>query len=64
MNKLNKSPQISEKLALVCMDSYDSESRRIFSALIFSRSTRFVFLCTAQTSKFQQNTRDSVGDFE
>ena len=37
------------------MDSYDSESGRIFQH--FSRSTRFTFLCTAQTSKFQEKTR-------
>ena len=34
------------------MDSYDSESRRIFQH--FSRSTSFTILCTAQISKFQQ----------
>ena len=39
---------------LGCIDSYDSESRRIFQH--FSRSTRFAFLCTAQISKFQQKT--------
>ena len=38
---------------LGCIDSYDSENRRIFQ--LFSRSTRFPFLCTAQISKFQQN---------
>ena len=42
-------------LVLGCIDSYDSESRRIFQD--FSRSTRFTFLCTAQTSKFQEKTR-------
>ena len=39
-------------LVLCCIDSYDSESRRIFQH--FSRSTRFTILCTAQISKFQQ----------
>ena len=37
-------------LVLGCIDSYDSESRRIFQH--FSRSTRLAYLCTAQTSKF------------
>ena len=32
------------RLVLGCMDSYDSERRRIFQH--FSRSTRFTFLCT------------------
>ena len=50
-----KSPSNFERLVLGCIDSYDSESRRIFQD--FSRSTRFTFLCTAQTSKFQQKTR-------
>ena len=38
-------------LVLVCMSSYDSESRLIFQH--FSRSTRLAFLCTAQTPKIQ-----------
>ena len=46
--------QIVERLVLFCMDSYDSESRRIFQD--FSRSIRFAFLCTAQISKFQRKT--------
>ena len=45
-------PPIFRRLVLVCIDSYDSESRRIFQH--FSRSTRFTILCTAQISKFQQ----------
>ena len=49
---MNKSPQNFERLVLICMDSYDSESRRILQH--FSRSTRFAFLCTAQISNFQQ----------
>ena len=40
-----------ERLVLGCIDSYDSEKRRIFQD--FSRSTRFPCLCTAKTSKFQ-----------
>ena len=39
-------------LVLGCIDSYDSESRRIFSD--FSRSTRFSPLRTALDPKFQQ----------
>ena len=39
-------------LVLGCIDSYDSESRRIFSD--FSRSTRFSPLRTALSQKFQQ----------
>ena len=50
-----KSSSNFEGLVLGCIDSYDSESRRIFQD--FSRSTRFTFLCTAQTSKFQEKTR-------
>ena len=38
-------------LVLGCIDSYDSESRRIFSD--FSRSTRFSPLRTALNPKFQ-----------
>ena len=49
-----KSPSNFERLVLGCIDSYDSESRRIFQD--FSRSTRFTFLCTAQISKFQQKS--------
>ena len=33
------------RLVLGCIDSYDSEKRRILQ-LFFSRSTRFAFLCT------------------
>ena len=50
-----KSPSNFERLVLGRIDSYDSESRRIFQD--FSRSTRFKNLCTAQTSKFQEKTR-------
>ena len=32
------------RLVLGCMDSYDSEKRRIFQH--FSKSTRFAFFCT------------------
>ena len=42
-----------ERLVLGCIDSYDSEKRRIFQD--FSRSTRFLCLRTAKTSKFQWN---------
>ena len=42
------------------MDSYDSESRLIFSH--FSRSTKSAFFCTAQISKFQQKTRHNFAD--
>ena len=38
------------RLVLGCIDSYDSEQRRIF--LHFSRSTRFAFFCTAPISNF------------
>ena len=51
---MNKSPQNFERLVLVCIDSYDSEKRRILQH--FSRSTKFAFLCTAQISNFQQKT--------
>ena len=50
-----KSPSNFERLVLGCIVSYDSESMRFFQD--FSRSTRFTFLCTAQTSKFQEKTR-------
>ena len=36
-------------LVIGCIDTSDSESRRIFQHL--SRSTRFTFLCTAPNSK-------------
>ena len=39
------------RLVLGCIDSYDSEKRRIFQD--FSRSTKFLCLRTAKTSKFQ-----------
>jgi len=45
--------EILRGLVLGCIDSYDSESRRIFSH--FSRSTRFACLCTAPDSKYQVN---------
>ena len=38
------------RLVLCCIDSYDSEQRRIF--LHFSRSTRFASFCTAAISNF------------
>ena len=38
-------------LVLACMDSYDSEKRRILQG--FSRSTRFALLCTAPNSNVQ-----------
>ena len=38
-------------VVLGCMDSYDSEKRRILQG--FSRSTRFAFLCTAPNSNLQ-----------
>ena len=41
-------------LVLGCIDSYDSESRRIFSD--FSRSTRFSRFRTAPNSKFRENS--------
>ena len=40
------------RLVLGCIDSYDSESRRIFQH--FSRSTRLTILCTAPISNFKQ----------
>ena len=39
-----------KRLVLGCIDSYDSEQRRIFQH--FSRSTRFASFCTALISKF------------
>ena len=39
------------RLVLGCMDSYESEKRRILQG--FSRSTRFAFLCTAPNSNLQ-----------
>jgi len=58
---MNKSPQYFERLVLVCIDSYDSEKRRILQH--FSRSTRFAFLCTAQISNFQQKLRETFLHF-
>ena len=52
-------PPNFRRLVLFCMDSSDSESRRIFSG--FLRSTRFTFLCTAQISKFQQKIVQNFG---
>ena len=46
-------------VVLGCMDSYDSEKRRILQG--FSRSTRFSYFCTAQISKFQQKTVQIFG---
>ena len=45
------------RLVLCCIDSYDSESRRILQH--FSKSTRFSYFCTAQISKFQQKIRQN-----
>ena len=46
-----------ERLVLCCMDSYDSEKRRIFQD--FSRSTRFLCLRTAKPSKFHISLRQT-----
>ena len=44
------------RLVLLCIDSYDSEQRRIF--LHFSRSARFASFCTILTSEIlQENMR-------
>ena len=43
-------------LVLGCIDTSDSESRRIFSG--FSRPTRFPRFCTTPNSKFQPNLVD------
>ena len=48
-------------LVLGCIDSYDSESRRIFSD--FSRSTIFSPLRTALNPKFQQKTCQNFTEF-
>ena len=48
-------------LVLGCMDSYDSNQILILQG--FSRSTRFAILCTAQISKFQQNSQTLEGSF-
>ena len=56
--KSSKSP----RLVLSRMDSYDSESRRIFQH--FSRSTRFTRFCTAQISKFEQKVVRDFGQNE
>ena len=50
-----KSPSNFERLVLGCIDSYDSDQRLILQH--FWRSTRFAFLCTAQTSKIQEKIR-------
>ena len=42
----------SRGLVLICIDSYGSESRRIFQAFC---STRSAFLCTAPNSEFLQS---------
>ena len=52
-NELNHPPNF-EGLVLGCMDSYDSDQRLILKGI--ERSTRLAFLCTAQTSKFQQKS--------
>ena len=48
----------SRGLVLICMDSYDSETRRIFQH--FSRSTRFAFLCNAPNSENLQKKVNCV----
>ena len=48
-----------EGLVLGCIDSYDSEKRRIFQD--FSSSTWFLCLRTANTSKFQENNVKRFG---
>ena len=50
---MNFLPPNFRRLVLGGIDSYDSESRRIFKH--FSRSTWLLILCTAQISKFQKN---------
>ena len=50
---MNKTPQVVERLVLGCMDSYDCESRRIFSILIFKDIYTIWNFCNAQISKFQ-----------
>ena len=55
---MNKSPRNFERLVLVCIDSYDSEKRRILQH--FSRSTRLAFLCTAQISNFRGEDKQSL----
>ena len=44
-------PSNFRRLVLGCIDSYDSEQRRIFQ--FFSKSTRFAFFCTAQSQNLQ-----------
>ena len=51
---MNKSPQNFERLVLVCIDSYDSEKRRILQH--FSRSTRFAFPLHRSDLKFSVKT--------
>ncbi len=48
-------------LVLCCIDTSDSESRRIFSG--FSRSTRFAFLCTAPKSEIYENFVNILQNF-
>ena len=47
-----RSASNSRRLVLGCIDSYDSEQRRIF--LHFSRSTRFASFCTILISEILQ----------
>ena len=46
---------------LGCIDSYDSENRRILQ--LFSRSTRLAYFCSAPNSKFQQNLVKNFANF-
>ena len=48
-------------LVLFCIDTSDSESRRIFSG--FLRSTRFAFLCTALRSEILRKFRQHFSKF-
>jgi len=49
------------RLVLFCMNSYDSESGRIFQH--FSRSKRFTFLCTASNTEISTKLRQTFRDF-
>ena len=51
--RIGHGASLFSKLALACIDSYDSEKWRIFSD--FSRSTRFSYFRTAPNSKFHEN---------
>ena len=58
---MKKPPQIVERLVLVCIDSYDSEKRRILQH--FAKSTRFAFFCAAPLSKFADFFMFKIADF-